>query len=730
MSNWFSDQITTRRIKDDELFEESFVKIAGAVLGRSGIRSMQDKSMVSKGAIEDILKYYGYKAVDIPDSIEDFEEQIEIAMRPYGLMRRNVRLKKGWRKDSFGPVLAFMKGKDIPVAILPGSMGGYKFIDPESGKRVRVNSKNEELFEEQAICFYRSLPLKKLEISDLFSYLKDISSAGDIVMIIAATALVALLGLIGPYLMQLITGPVLETKSVKILTGMAVFMFSAAVSARIMLSIKNLLMNRLSLKASVCVEAAVMMRVLLLPPNFFRNYSSGELASRVNSVNSLCTLLLNTLLSSVLTTVASLVYVFQIRRFTPALTVPAVLIIIVTVGLTIISAVMQVEVSRRLMKLQSKEQGLSYALISGIRKIKLSGAEKRMFSRWADVYAQESEYQYNPPFLLKINPILASAVTLIGNIFLYYTAAANGIDSASYLGFNAAYGQVFGAFTQIVAVAVSIANIKPTLEMAEPILTEEPEAAEGKEVITGLRGNIEVNNVSFRYSEEQPYILNDFSLKIKSGEYLAIVGRTGCGKSTLMRILLGFEKPERGAVFYDGRDINRIDLKSLRTRIGTVMQSGGLFQGDIYSNITISAPGLSMDEAWEAAEIAGIADDIREMPMGMQTLISEGQGGVSGGQKQRLMIARAIAPKPKILMFDEATSALDNMTQKKVSDALEKLSCTRIVIAHRLSTIKNCDRIIVLEGGRIIEDGNYEELIAKNGYFAELVAKQRVDIKE
>jgi ABC-type bacteriocin/lantibiotic exporter with double-glycine peptidase domain len=194
-----------------------------------------------------------------------------------------------------------------------------------------------------------------------------------------------------------------------------------------------------------------------------------------------------------------------------------------------------------------------------------------------------------------------------------------------------------------------------------------------------------------------------------------------------MRIMLGFEKPQKGAVYYDGKDLSGIDLKSLRRKIGVVMQNGKLFQGDIFSNITISAPQLTLEQAWEAAEMAGIAEDIRRMPMGMHTMISEGSGGISGGQRQRLAIARAIAPKPKILMFDEATSALDNLTQKQVSDSLEKLKCTRIVIAHRLSTIRTCDRIIVLDQGKIIEDGTYEELIAKKGFFAELVERQRLD---
>ena len=254
-----------------------------------------------------------------------------------------------------------------------------------------------------------------------------------------------------------------------------------------------------------------------------------------------------------------------------------------------------------------------------------------------------------------------------------------------------------------------------------------PEISDHREIVTKLKGGIELSNIYFRYSENSPYIINDLSLKIRPGEYVAIVGKSGCGKSTLIRLLLGFESPEKGAIFYDDKDLSKLELSSLRRKIGAVMQNGGLFQGDIYSNISISAPTLSLADAWDAAEKAGIADDIKGMPMGMQTYISEGQGGISGGQKQRIMIARAIAPKPKILIFDEATSALDNTTQKKVSEALDNIGCTRIVIAHRLSTIQHCERILVLEDGKIIEDGTYEELMKREGKFTELVNRQRVD---
>ena len=207
---------------------------------------------------------------------------------------------------------------------------------------------------------------------------------------------------------------------------------------------------------------------------------------------------------------------------------------------------------------------------------------------------------------------------------------------------------------------------------------------------------------------------------------MAIVGKSGCGKSSLLRLLMGFEHPEEGTVYYDDNNLEDLDLQSLRQQIGSVLQEGQLFVGDIFSNISIAAPWITLKEAWDAAEMAGIADTIRNMPMGMNSLISEGSGGISGGQKQRLLIARAIAPKPKILMFDEATSALDNITQKIVSDSLDKLQCTRIVVAHRLSTIRNCDRIIVLEKGEIVEDGSFDELLEKDGIFADLVARQRV----
>ena len=428
-----------------------------------------------------------------------------------------------------------------------------------------------------------------------------------------------------------------------------------------------------------------------------------------------------------MTALMSLLYVTQIATFAPTLALPSLVVILLTVAVSVITTVMQVKISRKRMEYAAEESGMSYSMITGVQKIKLAGAEKRVFARWLAHYSHEAQLMYNPPMFLKVNSAITVAISLISTIVLYYLAVATGVSQSAFFAFSSAYGSVMAAFTTMAGIAATAAHIRPVLEMVKPVMEAVPEMSKERTIVTRVSGNVELDHVSFRYGIDMPYVINDLSLKIRSGEYVAIVGKTGCGKSTLIRLLLGFETAEKGTVFYDGRNINNLDLGSLRRHIGTVTQDGGLFQGDIYSNIVITNPFLTLDDAWEAAEIAGIAQDIKEMPMGMHTVISEGQGGISGGQKQRIMIARAIAPKPKLLIFDEATSALDNNTQKQVSDALDKMGCTRIVVAHRLSTIKHCDRIVVIDEGRIIEDGTYDELIEQNGVFAELVNRQRLD---
>ncbi|PWM49194.1 MAG: NHLP bacteriocin export ABC transporter permease/ATPase subunit [Bacillota bacterium] len=723
---WFDEQIKQRKQNDDELFAEAFAGIAGAVTGAK-ISALKSDAQRTKNAVDEILRYYRIRPCEVPDSVKDINERLEYLLRPHGVMRRTVRLEKGWYKEAVGAMLAIKNSDGSAVALIPSGFAGYTYFDEEKGKRVRVSRKTEGLFEEKAVAFYASFPLRKIGMKDLAVHIVKSLSVADFVLVALATLAVTLVGMLTPKLTNLLFSDVLASGSLQILLAIAVFMICVSISALLIGGVKALLMARINTKMSLSVQAATMMRILSLPADFFKEYSAGDLASRAGSVQSLCNMLISAVLSTGLTSVFSLVYIGQIFVYAPALVVPALLVIAATIVVSVITTFVQLRVSRRQMKLSAEESGLTYALISGVQKIKLAGAEKRAFAKWGNLFAASARRQYNPPAFLKLNAVITAAISLAGTIAMYYFAVISGITVADYYAFNTAYGMVSGAFMSLASIALTVANIKPVLEMIKPILDARPEISEGKRVIERLSGGIELNNVSFRYNENMPLIVDNLSLKIRPGQYVALVGATGCGKSTLMRLMLGFETPQKGAVYFDGKDLSSIDLKSLRRKIGVVMQNGKLFSGDVFSNITISAPWLTLNDAWEAAELAGIAEDIRRMPMGMHTIISEGSGGVSGGQRQRLMIARAIAPKPKVLMFDEATSALDNLTQKKVSESLDKLKCTRIVIAHRLSTIRSCDRIIYLEGGKIVEDGNYEELIAKNGKFAELVARQRLD---
>lgn len=723
---WFDEQIRLRQQKDKECFSESFANIAGAVMGVN-LSTAQNDSVTLQRSLDAILKYYHVKSREIPDNLTDVNEQLEFLMRPYGIMRRTVKLDKDWYKDAIGPMLAVRKEDGTAVALIPGGISGYYYLDNESGEKIKVNRTNCGLFETEAIAFYKPFPLRRMKVSDLLCYMVQTLSVSDLVLVVLATFVVTLLGLFTAKFNHVLFSDVVESESIQLLMAITIFIVCVSVSQMIMTAVKGLLMARINTKMSISVQAATMMRILSLPADFFKHYSSGELLSRANSIYSLCDLIVSAVFTTGFTSLFSLIFISQIFAYAPSLGIPALCVIGASVLFAIISANLQTKVSKKQMELASKESGLCYALISGVQKIKLAGAQKRAFARWGNLYAKEVAIRYNPPMLLKLNGVISMAITLIGTIVIYFTAVRTQVPVADYYAFHTAYGMVSGACMSLVGITLSMAQILPTIDMAKPILETVPEVSEGKKVITRVSGNIELNQVSFRYQKNMPLVLDQLSIKIHSGEYVAIVGKTGCGKSTLMRLLLGFETPEKGAVYYDGKDLSTIDLKSLRKHIGVVIQNGKLFQGDIFSNIVILAPHLTIEDAWEAAEMAGIAEDIRHMPMGMHTIISEGSGGISGGQRQRLMIARAIASKPRILMFDEATSALDNMAQKIVSDSLASLKCTRIVIAHRLSTIRECDRILVLDQGKIIEDGTYDELMHKQGFFAELVARQSLE---
>lgn len=719
---WFESQIHERRANDDALLDRAMRDLSAAVTGKRPGTSADDGRTASD-AVDAVLAYYGVRPTELPRGVTGLRDIVDYQLRPTGIRYRTVRLPKGWYKDAIGALLATTTD-GVPVTLVP-QRGGYCFVDPATGSKVRVNERSAARLSDEAYCFYRPLPLKELAVRDILVYMFRCLDAADYVLVALATLAATLLGMLLPAVNQVLFGPVVESGRAGLLLPIVALLLGATVSQALIGGAKSLVLSRIDTKLSVAVEAAAMMRVLSLPAPFFKQYASGDLASRLTSIRAIAAMIENIVLNTALTSMFSLAYIGQVFAIAPSLALPALLVILVNVAVGVATTLLQIRVSRKELEYSAELSGWQYSLIGGIQKIKLAGAERRAFATWAAIYQKLVRITYNGPLAVRLAATMQTAVSLVGTALIYLVAVDAGVTVSQYMAFSAAFGMVSGSFSALTGAAGSIAMIKPHLDMAAPILRTLPEVSERRQVLPRITGAFELDNVTFSYGGGQAPIIDGLSLKVRPGQYVAVVGRTGCGKSTLMRLLLGFEAPQKGAVYYDGHDLASLDAASLRRNIGVVLQNGKLFQGDIFSNIVVSAPWLTLDDAWEAAEMAGIADDIRAMPMGMHTMISEGSGGVSGGQRQRLMIARAIAPKPKILMFDEATSALDNVTQRIVSDSLDRLKCTRVVIAHRLSTIRTCNRILVLDGGRIAEDGTYEELMERGGIFRELVERQR-----
>ena len=677
-------------------------------------------------AIRVCLEHVGVEPGTAPSSLDDLDELIDWLCRPSGTMHRTVRLDAGWQKEAFGAMLGALDTGEA-VALIPRGMGGYYYLAPATGEKVKVSSDVAAHIDSQAVYFYRPLPSRPLETSDLISFVFSTFSRADYLIVIGAALAVTLIGLLPAWANKIAYGVVAPSGQAGLVLPIAALLVGVTVTSALISICRNLIMARISIKLDIAAESATYARMMSLPASFFKGYASGELASRMGNVTALCQQMVSILLGSGLSAVLSLVYVFQIFAYAPALTVPALLVVIAEAVFGVISTILTIRYERESMEASAKVSGVVTALLNGIQKIKLAGGEDLAFAKWARGYSDYAKATYNRPKLLYALPAIVSLVGLLGNILIYFMAATTNVTYDNFMAFSVAFGQTTGAIMALISIAGQIAQAKPLLDMIEPILQADPETDDNRPSVESLNGAIEVSGISFRYGESLPYILRDLSFSVKPGEYVALVGESGCGKSTIMRLLLGFEEPELGSIFYGPYDIRKVNLKSLRRHIGTVMQDSKLFMGDIMSNITISAPSATLEDAWKAAELAGIADDIRKMPMGMQTLVSEGGGGVSGGQRQRIMIARAVCGNRRILMFDEATSALDNLTQKHVADSLASLNCTRLVIAHRLSTVRECDRILVVADGGIAEEGTYDELIARGGLFADLVARQRIE---
>lgn len=729
MSNYIDEQLKYRKKKDDEKYIQAIENIADVVLGKS-ITKFYDERVVAQSAIGEIIKYFHFRIdnIEVPSYVNTVEEHIEYMTKLFGIMNREVRLDENWYKYATEPMIGRLKETRTVVALLPDFAGGYKYVDFANAKKGKINKKNASELEIEATCFYRPLPLKALNIFDLARFMFESFNMRDIVLFFASSILVALISLLTPIFTRILVGDVIELQNIQVFVSIAIFMICSAIATLFFGIFKETMKCKLVTKQNAAVQTALLGRIFALPISFFKKFTSGELANRILSVQTVSSSLLYVIWTAIIMLLFSFLYFLEINYYASELLPISLVVVALNIALIILTVIFSKNINTDRLELSSKNSGSTVSLISGIQKIKVSGAEKRMFAKWVSEYKNVANLEYNIPLFLKLTNPLNLIINVFGTIYIYEIAIKYSISVENYYAYYTAFALILVVINQIIINMPNIILIWPTINTLKPIFDAVPEISEEKRYVKELKGNIELNNISFRYSKDMPYILDNISLKIRSGEYIGIVGSTGCGKSTLIRLLLGFEELSNGVIYYDRYDMKKISLVSLRKNIGTVLQNDTLFTGDIFTNISMNNPYMSEDDAWEVAKLSSIYDEIKAMPMGMKTNITEGSGSISGGQKQRILIARALASKPKILIFDEATSALDNVTQKKVSESLDSLNCTRIVVAHRLSTIIHCDRIIVLDGGHIVEEGKYEELIQNDGLFKKLVERQMVNV--
>lgn len=623
-------------------------------------------------------------------------------------------------------MVGFTKETSQPVALIP-SIGAYRIYDPATGSVQKVTSSMAATLANTAYLVYPSFAAGPITLRSILKLLRS-QLSGQIRVIFALGLLAAVISLVTPIMIGLIFNQVLPNQQPVLLVGVGILLAGAAVTTAVVNACSSLASTRLIGRLEAIDESAMMDRIMSLPSSFIRGFSTGDLGARITGLQQIRNKALTIVLSSGLAAVMSTISLGLLFLYSPKLAVVALCVLAVLLVLVTLINLRRVRQERDMLDQAGKVDSAVFEWVRSIPKIQVAGAERRIMTHWSHSFAAQQSLgmasgrtaAWSSAILAALTATLALVLYLFAGYFL-----AGELEGGSYLAFYSALGQFTAAVVGLTATLGPIVEIAARWKRLEPIFAQEQEQF-GTQSPGTLTGAIKVSQASFAYTADSSLVLRDIELDVQPGEFVAIVGASGCGKSTLVRLILGLDRPDTGSVIYDGIDLSLLDVRQVRGQLGVVIQNARPLPGEILATILGESDG-GEELAWQAAEVAGIAADIRAMPMKMKTLMGEGAASFSGGQVQRLMIARAIARKPRILIFDEATSALDDRTQKQVVENIEQLNITRIVIAHRLSTVRNADKIVVMESGQIVDQGTFAELMSRPSVFREMASRQLLD---
>ncbi len=658
---------------------------------------------------------------EIPENLDELER----VFYQQQIYFREIVLEGKWWRCCSGKVLAFSADDDTPVILSPG-FSDYTFIHPRTGRRCNVST-HGELLKKEAFALCYPLPKGELTIRSFIGHaLRQLSVFDGICSVLACLG-VMLLTMFTPYACKLLFDEVIPSGDAAQLAPIAVLLFSAAAGLVMVQISRNFLVVRMKDKIEYTLQSSLMTRLLSLPTTFFKQYSPGEISNRALSVVRFSTQLTEDMLSTILTLLFTVILFIQFFTYGGPLLYTGIVVMALYMLTIYIQYACRKKVQDEANASASKLTGLIYNLAGGAQKIRTNGAEIRAFRHWAEAYEPSDPDGSRYPALFNYSNSISYNFRMVPLIVTMIAAWHYGLGLSDYIAYCSVLTIASEAILEFQRITKVLAQLAPEIKLCTPLLEAQLETGSGSVFLRDVSGNIEIRGLKFRYNEDMPYIFDNLNLNIHAGEYVAIVGASGCGKSTLMRLMLGFEKAESGSIFYDEHNLEDVNLPSLRRYCMSIcLQGGQLMEGTIRDNILFGNGNYTEEEVWEAARNAALDKDIQAMPNGMDTPISADGQGVSGGQRQRILIARALIRKPRVFLLDEATSALDNISQHIVTENLARMKCTRITIAHRMSTIRQCNRIIVLSGGRVAEDGSFDELMAKGGLFSEIIKRQMV----
>jgi len=670
----------------------------------------------------------GAQGITLGETAANRREDVSGIAAAAGAFVREVRLEPGWQSRDCGPLLGFRNTDGAPVALLRRGMRGYQCVDPATGRRSRVTAATAGELCPTACMFFRQLPQQPLRLRDLLIF--GIHGRGrDLIRAGILALLLGCIGLVTPMVTKVVFSDVIPESDARRLYELVSLLLGFAVSSLLLRLGKDYALLRAETGAGHDVEAAVWERLVRQPAGFFRRFDAGDLAQRANGVNAFRMAVSNAAMSGVMSSLFGLLYFILMFWYDARLAWLALGLTVLLACASLVVNLVQLRYQRPMFAIAGKLSGITLQLLTAISKIKTSGAEDRAFSLWASHYARQISLARKSELwgavLRTFTMVFEAAAPMALFAGVIWLSKSTDTNVGTFIGFWAAYGSLQAAALDLVTAVSQILDASPLIKRMKPILESSPETGAGKADPGEIQGHVAFSRVTFAYDPEARPVLQDVSFHAAPGEMVAVAGPSGAGKSTLVRLLLGFESPAKGVITVDGHDISSLDPVRLRRNMGVVLQNSGILFGNVYENIA-GGRRISLDDAWEAARLAGLEETINELPMGMQTPVMAGGRTLSGGQRQRLLIARAMAARPRIIVFDEATSALDNQTQSLVARSLESLRCTRIVIAHRLSTIMHAQRIYVLDAGRIVEQGDYAQLMAQGGLFHRLASRQIV----